>query len=196
MSPFRLRETSRTDWEGTVVEVWDEENELVAQVWRDGDEVLVEFGLDADGDPFVLDVGDLLTALDNATRMLGDGSEDDADVDPIERLAEEFDHLAVHRGPEDEGFFPPQIAVPFIRRCESLGLAVVGMEGFHEVAGEVQPAPGHRIDLSDIGGDEAWATFRASCNVQAEAVMARWPRTPGFLVAFEIRDAQGEDYVM
>jgi hypothetical protein len=194
MGDLRIKEATRPDWEGPVVEIW-EEDELVAQVWRDDEEVLVEVLSDADGDPFLLDVSALIGALDTAARILG-VAEPEEDDDPLDRLAEEFDHLAVHRGEEDEGFYPPQVAVPLIRRSEQLGLAVVSVEGFTMVAGEPTATPGYALRIADPPGDEPWATFRAGANLQTEAVVERWPRKPGFVVAFEVRDSTGEDYVL
>jgi hypothetical protein len=194
MGDLRIREATRADWEGPVVEVWDDDA-LVAQVWRDDEEVLVEVLSDADGDPFLLDVPSLIGVLDTAARILGVEETGD-EGDPLDRLAEEFDHLAAHRGAEDEGFYPVQVAVPFIRRCEQLGLAVISVEGFTMVAGEPAATPGYALRVADPLDDEPWATFRAGANLQVEAVVERWPRKPGFVVAFELRDPSGEDYVL
>lgn len=194
MGDLRIRETTRADWEGPVVEIW-EDDALVAQLWRDDEEVLVEVLSDAEGDPFLLDAPGLIGALDTAVRILGVEEAGD-EADPLDRLAEEFDHLAVHRGEEDEGFFPAQIAVPLIRRSEQLGLAVVSVEGFTLVAGEPTPTPGYALRVVEPLEEEPWATFRAGANLQAEAVVERWPRRPGFVVAFEVRDPSGEDYVL
>ena len=177
------------------MEIW-EEDELVAQAWRDDQDVLIEFANDRDGDPFIMDVPDLATALDNVTRILGDEGDAAGGVDPVEQLAEQFDHLAVKRGPEDEGFYPPPVAVRMIRHCEALGLAVVSMEGFQDVAGELVDVPGHRADLGAAHEGEAWPTFRAGCNVQAEALVEKWVRTRGLLIAFEVRDSAGESYIL
>lgn len=194
MGDLRIRETTRADWEGPVVEIW-EDDQLVAQAWSDDQDVLVEVLSDAEGDPFLLDVPALIGALDTAARILG-VAEPAEDGDPLDRLAEEFDHLAVHRGEEDEGFYPAQVAVPLIRRSELLGLAVVSITGFTMVAGEPTSAPGYSLRIADPPAGEPWATFRAGANLQAEAVVERWPRKPGFVVAFEVRDPTGEDYVL
>jgi len=194
MGDLRIREATRADWEGPVVEIW-EDDDLVAQAWRDDEEILVEVLSDADGDPFLLDVPALIGALDTAARILGVEEASD-DEDPLDRLAEEFDHLAVHRGEEDEGFYPVQVAVPLIRRSEQLGLAVISVEGVTLVAGEPTPTPGFSLRIADPPAGEPWATFRAGANLQAEAVAERWPRKPGFVVAFEVRDQSGEDFVL
>jgi len=204
MSDLRAREGSARDWDGPVVELV-EENRVVGLAYVDEDALYVEFVPDADGESWAFEVPDLQTALDTARAMLlPEGTAalvDDVDdagdeTHPVDRIAAEFDERASHRGDEDEGFYPPDAAAQIIQRAETIGLAVVSLEGFHLVAGEPMPISGLSVDTGAAHDGEPWPVFLAGCNVQAMGVLERWARQPGLLVALEVGDDDGERYVL
>ncbi len=203
MSDLRAREAHGEGWDRPVVELVEEER-VVGIVYLDGDTVLAEFDLGEDDDAWAFEVTDLQTALDTARAMLlpegtallveptaGIGKEH-----PVDRLAAEFDEAAVHRGDEDEGFYPPQVAGRLMQRVEALGLAVVTIEGFRIHQDWVEPIPGMSVDVGDAYDGELWPVFQAGCNVQAMALLERWAREPGIALALEVGDADGDRYVM
>lgn len=178
-----------------------EEGRVVGIAYLEEGTMLVEFHPDEDGAAWAFDVADLQRVLDIAAAMLGvdefeapaplpDGSH------PVDRLATEFDASADFRGEEDEGFYPVPAAAAITARCESLGLAVVSMEAFTRVGDDLQPVPGHQVDLADAHAGEAWLTFQAGCNVQARALLERWSNRSGLIVAIEVADGTGERFVL
>lgn len=202
MSDLRAREASRDDWDGPVVELVEDEA-VVAIVYQDGDTLLAEFVTAIDGDPWAFEVADLQTALDNARAMLlPEGAAllaDEVSADdthPVDRLAAEFDDEAVRRGPEDEGFFTVRVAAAILRRCESLGLAMVGLEGFRVAGESLTQVPSLTADPGRAHDGEPWPVFLAGSNVQAMAVLERWAHEPDLLVALEVGDDDGERYVL
>ena len=202
MSDLHARDSERDDWDGPVVELV-EDGSIVGQAFVDAGELLVEFYADADGGLPLLAVPDLQRVLDTVTVMLGpdnepllDEASPTAGQDPIELLAQGFDAEAAHRGPEDEGFFPLSVAARIVGACEQLDLAVTRVEAFDLVGGDVQAIPGHSGDLAKAHAGEPWAVFRAGCNVQAHAVMERWPNRTSLVVAIEITDRSSEEYVL
>ncbi|NIP79259.1 MAG: hypothetical protein GWM90_08630, partial [Gemmatimonadetes bacterium] len=77
-----------------------------------------------------------------------------------------------------------------------LGLAMVYLEGV-ELTGEgADPVPGHRADLGETNAGGPFPLFQAECNTQAAALLERWPQRPGFAVALEVQDAEGERFVL
>ncbi len=115
---------------------------------------------------------------------------------PVDTLAAQFDRRAARRGPEDEGFYPYDVATGIIARCNDLGLAVVSMEGFTLHPDRIDPVGGCSADLGDAFRGEPWPTFLAGCNLQAVTLLERWPRRPSFAIAFEVQDAEGEVFVL
>lgn len=208
MSDLRARETSSDEWDGPVVELV-EEDRAVGVVYLDGTALFAEFSPDGDGDAWAFEVHELQTVLDTAAAMLlPEGTshllEDDRaapdDTDsfehPIDRLAAEFDELAAHRGEEDEGFYPLGIAARIIGRCETIGLAVVSVEGIRLVGGSPSAISGMSVDTGNAHAGEPWAVFIAGCNVQASALLERWAREPGLLIALEVGDSDGDRFVL
>jgi len=200
VTDLHARETELPDWDGPIVELVEEER-VVGIVYNDEGSLMAEFYADEDGEPWVFEAADLQRVLDTAAAMLGLGEEPTTiaalhDIHPVDRLAEEFDAAAVHRGEEDEGFYPPATAAAITARCETLDLAVVSLEGFSRDGGDVVPVPGHRLDLAEAHGGEVWLTFQAGCNVQAQAQLERWSTRPGLVVAIEVGDRSGERYVL
>ncbi len=204
MSDLRAREGSSAEWDGPVVELV-EESRVVGVVYLDGAALFTEFSPDADGDPWAFEVADLQTALDSAaamllpegTSLLVEDTIDDSDADhSVDRLATEFDDQAVHRGDEDEGFYPLGVAVGIVRQCEALGLAVVSLEGFRLDGDQPNPIAGMKVDPGKAHDGEPWPIFLAGCNVQATAVLERWAREPKLVLALEVADADGDRYVL
>lgn len=200
MSDLRARERQDPDWEGTIVDLV-EEDRVVGYAYTESGILFAEFFPDEDGSPWVFQVEELQRVFDTVQAILADieDEEEQASPDgphPVDVLALEFDPLAVRRGPEDEGFYPLQAAAQIVRRCGDLDLAVVMMEGLNLHAEHVEPVPGCAADLGDAYEGEPWPAFQAGCNTQAMALLERWPRTPRFAVALEIRDRGGDQYVL
>ncbi len=183
-----------------------EEDRVIGLVYLDGATLFAEFNRDDDGDAWAFEVADLQTALDTAGAMLlpegtsllleSDPTAKEDPEHPVDRLAGEFDGLAAHRGDEDEGFYPLDVATRIVGRCESLGLAVVSLEGFKLEGGWASPIPGMSVDTGDAHAGEPWAIFMAGCNVQAMAVLERWAREPRLVIALEVGDSDGDRYVL
>jgi hypothetical protein len=199
MTDLRAREAELPEWDGSVVELIEEGRTVGVAYLEDG-AMLVEFHPDEDGAAWAFDVADLQRVLDIAAAMLGvDEPAPAAPLDgghPVDRLAEEFDAAADFRGEEDEGFYPVPAAAAIVARCESLGLAVVSLEGFTRLDSNLQPVAGHQVDLADAHAGESWLTFQASCNVQARALLERWSNRSGLIVAMEVADGTGERFVL
>ena len=200
MAPLVARESSRPGWQGPVVDIV-EDGEVVGCVFVDDGQMLAEFYAGDDGEPWLYDVADLQRVLDMAAAMLGadvlEGpAPADGDVDPVDQLASEFDPMAVHRGPEDEGFYPIDVSLRIVAACEILGLAVAGLEGFEMREEQPVPAAGRAVAIADAHRGEPWALLRSGCNIQAAAVLEKWATEPSLLVAVEVIDAAGEEYVL
>jgi len=204
MSDLHAREATSDEWDGAVGELV-EEDRVVGIVYLDGEVLYTEFAPDPDGDAWAFDVSDLQTALDIASAMLlpqgtsvllEEVDENEDGEHSVDRLATEFDGLAEHRGDEDEGFYPIEVAAQITRRCESLDLAVVSIEGFRLEGGFVRAVPGMAVDTGKAHDGEPWPVFLAGCNVQAMALLERWAREPGLILALEVGDADGERYVL
>lgn len=203
MSDLRAREASSADWDQPVVELV-EDGQVVGMAYVDDEVLYVEFSPDEDGDPWAFDVADLQRALDTAAAMLlpdptpiltGETPSDDGEH-PVDVLASEFDSKAIHRGEEDEGFYPMQVAGRLVQRAEVLGLAVVSIEGCRFEAGEVSPVSGMSVDIGAAHDGEPWPMFLAGCNVQAMALLERWAREPGLVLSIEVGDDDGERYLL
>jgi hypothetical protein len=206
MSDLHPRERVDPDWETPVADLV-EEGEVVGLVFSEEGQILAEFYPDDDGETHLFDVADLQRALDMVSAMFARDEQSDAHPSPVERpaavaaspielLAAEFDKRAVRRGPEDEGFYPPDAAMGIVRRCGDLHLAVVSLEGFLIGGDSLRPASGCSADLGAAYRGEPWPTFLAGCNLQAQALLERWPRRTGFVVTFEVEDAAGEAFVL
>ena len=204
MSDLRAREASPEEWDDQVVELV-EDGRVVGIVYVDDNALFAEFAPDADGDAWAFEVADLQTALDTAAAMLlpeghsllGPSSAPTPDDEhPVDVIAEEFDEMAAHRGPEDEGFYPPQVVARLVQRAEVLGLAVVSLEGCKLLAGEVSPVSGMSVDIGEAHEGEPWPMFLAGCSVQAMALLERWGREPGLVISVEVGDDEGERYLL
>ncbi len=199
MAHLVAKESSRPEWDGPVVDLV-EDDAVVGCVYLDDGELLVEFYPDEEGNPWIYDVADLQRVLDVAAAMLGSDLDETAtdrpDVDPVDQLTSEFDSTAARRGPEDEGFYPLATARRIVAACEALNLAVSSLEGFEARAGDVMRLTGYAANLAAAHRGEPWALFRAGCNTQAAAVLEKWSRGGEVLVAIEIEDGHGDEYVL
>lgn len=204
MSDLHARERQDPEWGRPVADLI-EDDEVVGLAYEDEGELLVEFYPDADGEPRLYDVGDLQRVLDTVVSMLGaeaaesatgEPAAEPAGEHPVDALATQFDRRASRRGPEDEGFYPLDVAAAIIARCADLGLAVVSMEGFTLHPDHLERVGGCAADLADVFRGEPWPSFLASCNLHAATLLEHWPRRPSFAVAFEVQDAQGEVFVL
>lgn len=204
MSDLRAREASSAEWDQPVVELV-EDGHVVAMVYVDDDVLYAEFAPDDEGDAWAFEVADLQRALDTAAAMLlpdaaavlgtRESAGDDAEH-PVDVLASEFDSQAVHRGEEDEGFYPVQVAARLVQRAEVLGLAVVSLEGCRMIGGEPESLPGMSVDIGKAHDGEPWPLFLAGCNVQAMSQLERWAREPKLALSIEVGDDDGERYLL
>ena len=203
MSDLHARERQDPEW-GRAVADLIEDDEVVGLAYEDQGDLLVEFYPDADGEPRLYDVADLQRVLDTIISMLGSEAEEAGEpgspagviAHPVDTLAAEFDRRAARRGPEDEGFYPSDVAPGIIARCSDLGLAVVNIEGFTLHPDRIERVGGCSADLGDAFAGEPWGAFLAGCNLQAMTLLERWPRRPSFALAFEVRDRDGEEFVL
>lgn len=198
MSDLHARERVDSEYGGLVVE-FIEEDLVVGMAYVEDGRLLAEFYSDPDGDPWVFEADDLLRALDIAADMLGrdDGEGEPAEGDELVAiLAAEFDPQARRRGPEDEGFYPRDVAARIITRCGELDLAVVSIEALTLHSEGVTPVSGCSANLGNAFEGEPWGAFQAGCNLQAISLLERWPRRSDMGVALEIQDRAGERYVL
>ncbi len=176
---------------------------------------IVQVFLDAEGDPFDLDVRDLIRVLDTAERIVSPAAftEDEleglrarvaaaesaeeggwGDEDPkIVALFEEFDDRAAHRNEDGEGFFRRGDAEAFVKRCDELDLAVVEMEGFDLEGPEVVQRPNLVLNVQTISS--IWGSFRPQANFTALDTLGGWPKRESLVVAFVVQLASGDTRV-
>lgn len=217
MNPIRIVETEREGFDEPVVELWME-NEFVGMVFWDGSATVVQVFPTADDDVHDLEMRELFRALEMAERIVDplafdqvdgliqvggaraqtkreDPEDDWTDEDPTTvELLTEFDPLAAFRSEDGEGFFRRDEAVRFVRRCGELRLAVVEMEGFDLVAGELKARPGLELVVgpqSVMSADE----FQAHANATALDHLDGWPRRESLVVAFVVQQLDGETIV-
>ena len=204
MLPLRIVESDRPGFDQPVVELW-RDDEFVGMVFWDDDVAVVQIHADGDGDVYDLGLGELVTVLELAERvvtpeeLLVDAAPPGEDVDWEDEdpatleLVREFDPQATHRSEDGEGFFPRSVAAEFIRRCDELGLAVVEMEGFDLEGAVLKPRPNLmltvRLPMSD------WETFRAAANAMAVDTLEDWPVRSSLVVAFVVQQPGGEAFV-
>jgi hypothetical protein len=206
MIPLRIVESDREGFDQPVVELW-RDDEFVGMVFWDEDVAVVQVYSDDDGDVFDLGVGELVTALELAERIVtpeefrtdveaaGTGSDDWSEEDPATlELVGEFDPQAAHRTEDGEGFFPRPVAVEFIRRCDELGLAVVEMEGFDLEGNVLKPRPNLTLTVR-IPDVADWASFTAAANATALDTLQDWPSRSSLVVAFVVQQPDGEAFV-
>jgi hypothetical protein len=217
MIPIRIVETEREGFDEPVVELWME-NEFVGMVFWDGSSTIVQIYPAGDDDVHDLEMRDLFRALEMAERIvdplafdqvegliqLGGGRvqakreelvDDWSDEDPSTvELLSEFDPLTAFRSEDGEGFFPRDVAERFVRRCDELRLAVVEMEGFDFVSGELKARPGLELVVPPQPIMSA-AEFCSHANATALDHLTGWPRRDSLVVAFVIQQQDGETIV-
>lgn len=213
MLPLRIVETEREGFDQTVVELW-RNDEFVGMVFWDGSATIVQI-YPAGDDVHDLELDDLIRALDTAQQIVDpfafaqadgvialgdtdDGSDQEwGDEDPATtELVDEFDPRAVHRTDDGEGFFPHEVATALIDRCDRLGLAVVEMEGFDLVNGELKARPGLIVTIGPPDTPMTFPEFRAMANELASTYLANWPPRDSMVVAFVIQQPDGERIVL
>jgi hypothetical protein len=216
MIPLRIVETDREDFDEPVVEIWME-NEFVGMVFWDGTATVVQIYPAGDDDVHDLEVRDLFRVLEMAERIVDplafdqvegliqvggaraqtkrEEADDWSGEDPATvELLSEFDPLAAFRSEDGEGFFPRDVALQFVRRCQDLRLAVVEMEAFDLVGGELKARPG----LELVVGPQpvmSPAEFQTHANATALDHLDGWPRRDSLVVAFVVQQLDGETIV-
>ena len=189
-------ETDREDFEGPVCELW-REDAFVGMVFFDGTSPIVQIYPDGD-DVHDLDVAELQVILDMAVRIVdpaaldedlaelreaASGGEWDGEHPATAELLAEFDAKAVHRTDDGEGFFRKDVAMSFIAKCEELDLAVVEMEGFDLLDGELRPDAGMELAVTPQSM-MSWSEFRTYANATASTRLSEWPDTDVLVIAF------------
>jgi len=211
MIPLRLIEKESDDFEEPIVELW-RDNEFVGYVFWDDDIPVVQVFLDADGDPFDLDLRDLQRILEMADQivspdMFSDGELDDLrgrvkaaqsgepDADTVEMLTDEFDDRAVYRNEDGEGYYPREAAEALIARCDELDIAVVEMEGFDYENRTLAARPNLNLLVRGAPGD-LWDVFRPEANLRSATALGDWPSRDTIVVAFVVQLSNGESIVL
>ena len=216
MIPLRIVETDREDFDEPVVEIWME-NEFVGMVFWDGTATVVQIYPAGDDDVHDLEVRDLFRVLEMAERIVDplafdqvdgliqvgaraqskreDEGDDWSEEDPATvELLSEFDPLAALRSEDGEGFFPRDVALSFVRRCQELRLAVVEMEAFDLVGGELKARPGLELVVQPQPVMSP-AEFQTHANATALDHLDGWPRRESLVVAFVVQQLDGETIV-
>ena len=209
MYPLRIVETERDGFDQTVVELW-REDEFIGMVFWDGSATVVQIYPNSD-DVFDLELNDLVRVLDTAQRIVdpfsfdeveglvqpgaGDNYWDDEDPSTA-ALVQEFDPEAVHRSEDGEGFFPVSVAKALIDRSSELGLAVVEMEGFDLISGELKARPGLELMARPPAEVMGFSEFKAQANQTAAITLGNWPQRDSMVIAFVIQQPDGETIVL
>jgi len=212
MIPLRLVEKEHDDFDEPVVELW-RDNDFVGHIFWDDDLPVVQFHLDAEGDPFDLDLRDVQRILEMADQIVSPDAFSDDELDDLRgriqeaaqngevvddvvgTLAEEFDERAAFRNSDGEGFFPKPVALELVARCDDLDVAVVEMEGFDLENGALIPRPNLNLLIRGSVGDQ-WQVFRPEANLRASSTMTDWPGRSTIVVAFVVQLPNGESVVM
>jgi hypothetical protein len=212
MVPLSIVESEREGFDQPVVELW-RDDEFVGMVFWDGSATIVQI-YPAEEDVHDLDLDDLIRTLDTAQQIVDpfafpqadgivslgrsdDDWEEEEEEDPATMdLVTEFDPQAVHRTEDGEGFFPHEVATALIERCDRLGLAVVEMEGFDLLHGELKARPGLIVTIGPPDTPMTFAEFRTMANELAATYLANWPQRDSMVVAFVIQQPDGERIVL
>jgi hypothetical protein len=205
MIPITLIETDREDFDGPVVELWREDS-FVGMVFFDGTSPIVQIYPDGDDDVHDLEIAELQVVLDTAVRIVDPAALDedlaelreaaksvgwDGEHPATAELLAEFDSKAVHRTEDGEGFFKRAVASSFIARCEELDLAVVEMEGFDLVGGELHPDAGMELAVTPQSM-MTWSEFRTFANATSASKLAEWPDNDALVIAFVFQQPDTE----
>jgi hypothetical protein len=208
MLPIRLIETEREDFDGPIVELW-RDDDFVGLVFWDGESTILQVYPDGQGDVHDLDVREVQMLLDTALRIV-DPEAFEAEMDELRQAASieswgdehpataellaEFDELAAQRTEDGEGFFPHDVAIRFITRCEELDLAITEIEGFDLRGGELVADSALMLEVQDQP-IMTWSQFRAFANTNAQHALSMWQRRDSLVVAFVFRQPDGDDIV-
>lgn len=215
MIPLRINETDHEDFDEPIVELW-RDNEFVGYVFWDDDVPVVQIYLDADGDPFDLDLSDLVRVLDLAQRIVTpDDFTDDEELATLStRLADanaelgwededyrvvelttEFDARATHRDEDGEGFFNRADAEALITKCEHIGLAIVEMEALDWDGSSLTPRPDLHLVVQSQP-DITWEVFRPQANAMMAARLQDWPMRESLVMSFVVQLPDGETRIL
>ncbi|MEN8040701.1 MAG: hypothetical protein ABFR95_04270 [Actinomycetota bacterium] len=210
MLPIRMVETERDDFDGTIVELW-REDDFVGMVFWDGEAPIVQIYPDSDGDAQDLDVREIQQLLDTALQIIDpfafDGLDElreavaeasgdlDGETHPATAaLLAEFDEKAAYRTEDGEGFFRRGDADAFIAKCEELDLGVVEMEGFDLEGASLIPRPQMNLVVTPQTM-MSWSEFRTYANATAADTLRIWPSRSTLVVAFVIQQPDNETIV-
>ncbi len=203
-------ETERDDFDGTIVEMW-REDDFIGMVFWDGEAPIVQIYPDSNGDVQDLDVREIQRLLDTAMQIIdpnafeddfaslkeavAEAAEEESDLHPATAaLLGEFDERAVYRTGDGEGFFKRGDAEAFIEKCEELDLGVVEMEGFDLEGQKLIPRP--KMDLVVTPQKMmSWSEFRTFANATAADTLRVWPSRSTLVVAFVIQQPDTETIV-
>ena len=209
MYPLRIVETEQDGFDQTVVELW-REDEFIGMVFWDGSATVVQIFSNND-DVYDLELNDLVRVLDTAQRIVDPFSFDEVEglVQPgatdsaweeehpsTAALVKEFDPKAVHRSEDGEGFFPVAAAKALIDRGGELGLAIVEMEGFDLISGELKARPGLELMIRPPAEVMGFSEFMAQANETAAITLGNWPQRDSMVIAFVIQQPDGETIVL
>ena len=210
MLPIRMVETERDDFDGTIVEMW-REDDFIGMVFWDGEAPIVQIYPDAEGDVQDIDVREIQQLLDTALQIIdphafeedltslkeavAEANDEFSDVHPATAaLLAEFDERAVYRTGDGEGFFSRGGAEAFIEKCEELDLGVVEMEGFDLDGEKLIPRP--KLDLVVTPQKMmSWSEFRTYANATAADTLRFWPSRGSLVIAFVIQQPDSETIV-
>ncbi|MGI9667832.1 MAG: hypothetical protein ACR2N2_12190 [Acidimicrobiia bacterium] len=209
MRPIRLIETERDDFEGSICEFWSGDLFIGMAYW-DGESTILQIYPDSNGDVHDLDVRELQMLLDTAIRIVDPDAFDD-EMDDLRAAAGEpqwsegehpatvallgeFDEQAVHRTDDGEGFFPRSVASNFIAKCEELDLAVTEMDGFELVRGELAAMEELVLEVPEQPM-MTWSQFRSFANAMVTDTLSNWPSRETLVVAFVLKQPDGEEIV-
>jgi hypothetical protein len=203
-------ETERDDFDGTIVEMW-REDDFIGMVFWDGEAPILQIYPDGDGDVQDLDVREIQQLLDTALQIIDPHVFDDDLTELREAVAQatgesdelhpataillaEFDAKVAYRTEDGEGFFKRGDAEAFIEKCEELDLGVVEMEGFDLEGANLIPRP--RLDLVVTPQKMmSWSEFRTYANATAADTLRIWPSRSSLVVAFVIQQPDAETIV-
>lgn len=210
MLPIRMVETERDDFDGTIVEMW-REDDFIGMIFWDGDAPILQIYPDSDGDVQDIDVREIQQLLDTAIQIVdptafddefaalrsavAEAGADESDLHPATAaLLGEFDGRAVFRTDDGEGFFKRSDAEAFIEKCEELDLCVIEMEGFDLDRDKLIPRP--RLDLVVTPQEVmSWTEFKTYANATAADTLRSWPSRDKLVVAFVIQQPDAESIV-
>lgn len=203
---LRLEEDEIDGFDEPVVRLWWD-REFVGQVYWDGEEVVVQFHSDEDGEPYDISLGPLARALVEAEQIVNPNWEDEvvegsealveesAEWEPTSKLVAEFDAKAVHRSDGGEGYFDKETALEFIDRCNELHLGVTTVEGFDHQGRTLKSRPNLIAQFQPNTASTDWEDISEDLNDQAREIVSRWPERDTLVVAFVVLEPTGESFV-